>query len=229
MKKLLFLLLLAGQTYATEQISQTSPSCKNPELDTQAQGAVEQLWQDYMELGMLDELLTELETEARKGDAAREAELTRTLLAHWEAIMKQRRLRNSSIHWDGDSAYGSISYRTQDLPHELLQQRLARQNRTGKLTEEEKKRHLELFTRIRDYIDSAPNAEKIDQIIQHIYQEEYPEAARLLAQLRQEHPDYCPQAFAELAAALATPNRLQLLLLCTRLPLGIIRETHIVE
>ena len=47
--------------------------------------------------------------------------------------------------------------------------------------------------------------------------------------LRQEHPDYCPQAFAELAAALATPNRLQLLLLCTRLPLGVIRETHIVE
>ena len=80
-----------------------------------------------------------------------------------------------------------------------------------------------------DCINSAPNAEKIDQIILHIHREKYQQATSQLAQLRREHPDYCPQAFAELAAALATPNRLQLLLLCTRLPLGIIRETHIVE
>lgn len=200
-----------------------------PLLCANEKDAVAQLWQDYVELGMLDKLLSELEAESRKGDTAREPELTRTLQAYWEAIMKQRRLRNSSIHWDGDSAYGSISYRTQDLPHELQQHLLVRRNRTGKLTEEEKKRHLELFTRIRDYIDSAPNAEKIDQIIQHIYQEEYPQAINQLTQLRQEHPDYCPQAFDELATALTSPNRQELLLLCTRLPLGVIRETHIVK
>ena len=79
------------------------------------------------------------------------------------------------------------------------------------------------------YIDAAPDAGKIDRIIQHIYREEYPQAISQLARLRQEHPDYCPQAFAELSAALTTPNRLKLLLLCTRLPLGVIQETHIMK
>ena len=206
-----------------------------PLLCANEKDAVAQLWQDYVELGMLDKLLSELEAESRKGDPAREPELTRTLLSHWEAIMQRRRWGSATIRWDGDRAYGSIRYRNQDLPLELQQQlhdyQIYRANltRTGKLNEEEKTLHFELFSKVEDCIDSAPNAEQIDQIILPIHQEEYPEAARLLAQLRQEHPDYCPQAFAELAAALATPNRLQLLLLCTRLPLGIIRETHIVE
>ena len=206
-----------------------------PLLCANEKDAVAQLWQDYVKLGMLDKLLSELEAESRKGDTAREPELTRTLRSHWEAIMQRRRWGSATIHWDGDGAYGSISYRTKDLPLELQLQlhdyQIYRANltRTGKLNEEEKKLHFELFSKVKDCINSAPNAEKIDQIILHIHQEEYPQATSRLAQLRQEHPDYCPQAFAELAAALATPNRLQLLLLCTRLPLGIIRETHIVE
>ena len=192
-------------------------------------------WQDYVKLGMLDELLSELEAESRKGDAAREPEPTCTLLAHWEAIMERRRWGSSTIHWDGDRAYGSIRYRNQDLPLELQQQLhdyqiyRANRTRTGKLNEEEKKLHYELFSKVEACINSAPNAEKTDQIILHIHREEYQQATSQLAQLRQEHPDYCPQAFAELAAALATPNRLQLLLLCTRLPLGVIRETHILK
>lgn len=206
-----------------------------PLLCANEKDAVAQLWQDYVELGMLDKLLSELEAESRKGDTAREPELTRTLLSHWEAIMQRRRWGSATIRWDGDRAYGSISYRNQDLPLELQQQlhdyQIYRTNltRTGKLNEEEKKLHFELFSKVKDCINSAPNAEKIDQIILHIHREEYSQATSRLAQLRQEHPDYCPQAFAELAAALATPNRLQLLLLCTRLPLGVIRETHIVE
>ena len=206
-----------------------------PLLCANEKDAVAQLWQDYVELGMLDELLTDLEAESQKGDASREPELTRTLLSHWEAIMQRRRWGSATIHWDGDGAYGSISYRNQDLPLELQQQlhdyQIYRANltRTGKLNEEEEKLHFELFSKVKDCINSAPNAEKIDQIILHIHREEYPQATSRLAQLRQEHPDYCPQAFAELAAALATPNRLQLLLLCTRLPLGVIRETHILK
>ena len=206
-----------------------------PLLCANEKDAVAQLWQDYVELGMLDKLLSELEAESRKGDTAREPELTRTLLSHWEAIMQRRRWGSATIRWDGDGAYGSISYRNQDLPLELQQQlhdyQIYRANltRTGKLNEEEKKLHFELFSKVRDCINSAPNAEKIDQIILHIHREEYPQATSRLAQLRQEHPDYCPQAFAELSAALTTPNRLKLLLLCTRLPLGVIRETHIMK
>ena len=206
-----------------------------PLLCANEKDAVAQLWQDYVELGMLDELLSELEAESRKGDPAREPELTRTLLHHWEAIMQQRRWGTATIHWNGGDAYGSISYRNQDLPLELQQQlndyQIHRANRTRirKLNEEEKKLHFELFSKVEACINSAPNAEKVDQIILHIHREEYQQATSQLAQLRQEHPDYCPQAFAELAAALATPNRLQLLLLCTRLPLGVIRETHILK
>ncbi len=231
MKKLL-ILLLAGLACATEQISQSSPSCENPELAAQAQGAVEQLWQGYVELGMLDKLLTEVAEESRNGDTAREQELTNTLLTHWEAIMQQRRWCDVNIHWDGDNACGSINYRTRDLPHELQQQLQAYQAtraRTGKMNEEEIHLYIELHTQVRAYIDNAPDAGKIDRIIQHIYREGYPQAISRLAQLRQEHPDYCPQAFAELAAALSSPNRLNLLLLCARLPLGVIRETHIMK
>lgn len=206
-----------------------------PLLCANEKDAVAQLWQDYVELGMLDKLLSELEEESRKGDATREPELTHTLLTYWDEIMQRRRWGCATIHWDGDGAYGSIRYRNQDLPLELQQQLhdyqiyRANRTRTGKLNEEEKKLHFELFSKVEDCINSAPNAEKIDQIILHIHREEYPQATSRLAQLRQEHPDYCPQAFAELSAALATPNRLQLLLLCTRLPLGVIWETHIVE
>ena len=206
-----------------------------PLLCANEKDAVAQLWQDYVELGMLDKLLSELEEESRKGDASREQELTSVLLTYWDEIMQRRRWGCATIHWDGDGAYGSIRYRNQDLPLELQQQlhdyQIYRTNltRTGKLNEEEEKLHFELFSKVKDCINSAPNAEKIDQIILHIHREEYPQATSRLAQLRQEHPDYCPQAFAELAAALATPNRLQLLLLCTRLPLGVIWETHIVE
>ena len=67
-----------------------------PPLPAQEQGDVAQLWQRYAELGMFDKLLTELETESRKGDSAREAELIRTLLTYWEPIMNQRRLCNVS-------------------------------------------------------------------------------------------------------------------------------------
>ena len=228
MKKLL-LLLLTGLTCAAEQISQTSSSCEKPELAAQAQSAVEQLWQGYVELGMLDELLTELEAESQKGDASREQELTSVLLTYWDEIMRRRRWFDVTIYWDGVGAYGSTNYRTKDLPHEMVQQLQAYQNKPDDLSEEEMNHFIDLITWKEAYINCAPNAEKIDQIILHIHREEYPQATSRLAQLRQEHPDYCPQAFAELSAALATPNRLQLLLLCTRLPLGIIRETHIVE
>ena len=200
-----------------------------PPLPAQEQGDVAQLWQRYAELGMFDKLLTELETESRKGDSAREAELIRTLLTYWEPIMNQRRLCNVRSHWDGDGVYGSISYRTQDMPQGLMQQLHAYRTKTGELTEEEQNQFIALFTQKEAYIDAAPDAGKIDRIIQHIYREEYPQAISQLARLRQEHPDYCPQAFAELSAALTTPNRLKLLLLCTRLPLGVIRETHIMK
>ena len=121
------------------------------------------------------------------------------------------------------------SYRTKDLPQGLLQQLLAYRTEAGDFTEEEQNQFMALFTQKEAYIDAAPDAGKIDRIIQHIYREEYPQAISQLARLRQEHPDYCPQAFAELSAALTTPNRLKLLLLCTRLPLGVIRETHIMK
>ena len=143
--------------------------------------------------------------------------------------MNQRRWCNVRCHWDGDGVYGSISYRTQDMPHEMVQQLHAYRTKAGELTEEERNQFMALFTRKEAYIDAAPDAGKIDRIIQHIYREEYPQAISQLARLRQEHPDYCPQAFAELAAALPSPNRLQLLLLCARLPLGVIRETHIMK
>ena len=200
-----------------------------PPLPAQEQGDVAQLWQRYAELGMFDKLLTELETESRKGDSAREAELIRTLLTYWESIMQQRRRCVVTYHWDGDRAYGAISYRTQDLPHEMVQQLHAYRNKAEELTEEEQNQFMALFTQMKAYIDAAPDAGKIERIIQHIYREEYPQAISQLARLRQEHPDYCPQAFAELSAALTTPNRLKLLLLCTRLPLGVIRETHFVK
>ena len=186
-------------------------------------------WQEYAELGMLDELLTDLEAESQKGDASREQELTSVLLTYWDEIMRRRRWFDVTIYWDGVGAYGSTNYRTKDLPHEMIQQLQAYQNKPDDLSEEEMDHFIDLITWKEAYIENTPDAEKIDLIIQHIYQEEYPQATNRLAQLRQEHPDYCPQAFTELSAALAAPNRLQLLLLCTRLPLGIIRETHIVE
>ena len=198
-------------------------------LSAQEQNETGQLWQAYADLGMYDKLLTELETESRKGDSAREAELIRTLLTYWERIMNQRRWCNVRIRWDGDGGYGSISYRTQDMPQGLMQQLHAYRIKAEELTEEERNQFMALFTRKEAYIDAAPDAGKIDRIIQHIYREEYPQAISQLARLRQDHPAYCPQAFAELSAALTTPNRLKLLLLCTRLPLGVIRETHLVE
>ena len=200
------------------------------EQDADIQRAVDKLWQENVEQGMMEQFLTELETERRQGyTVSREQELTNTLLTHWEAIMQQRRWCDANIHWDGDNAYGSKSYRTRDLPQGLLQQLLAYRTKAGELTEEEQNQFMALFTQKEAYIDAAPDAGKIDRIIQHIYREEYPQAISQLAQLRQEHPDYCPQAFAELSAALTTPNRLKLLLLCTRLPLGVIRETHIMK
>ena len=192
--------------------------------DTQIE--VDQLWQEYAEPSMQDEFLTETEAESRKSAPAREPELTRALLAHWESIMQQRRRCDGTYHWDGDRAYGAISYRTQDLPHEMVQQLHAYRNKAEELSEEEKNRLHELRIRKQAYINSAPDAEKIDSIIRHIHREEYPQAIKQLAQLRHEHPDYCPQAFNDLAAALTTPKRLELLLLCTKLPLGVIRETH---
>ena len=200
-----------------------------PPLPAQEQGDVAQLWQRYAELGMFDKLLTELETESRKGDSAREAELIRTLLTYWEPIMNQRRWCNVISHWDGDGVYGSISYRTQDMPHEMVQQLHAYRNKAEELSEEEMNRFRELLIRRHAYINSAPDAEKIDSIIRYIHREEYPQAIKQLAQLRHKHPDYCPQAFNGLAAALTTPKRLELLLLCTKLPLGVIRETHFVK
>ena len=200
------------------------------EQDADIQRAVDKLWQENVEQGMMEQFLTELETERRQGyTVSREQELTNTLLTHWEAIMQQRRWCDANIHWDGDNAYGSKSYRTRDLPQGLLQQLLAYRTKAGELTEEEQNQFMALFTQKEAYIDAAPDAGKIERIIQHIYREEYPQAISQLAQLRQEHPDYCPQAFAELSAALTTPNRLKLLLLCTRLPLGVIRETHIMK
>lgn len=198
--------------------------------DADIQRAVDKLWQENAEQGMMEQFLTEQETESQQGyTVSREQELTNTLLTHWEAIMQQRRRCDANIHWDGDNAYGSKSYRTKDLPQGLMQQLLAYRTKTGELTEEEQNQFMALFTQKEAYIDAAPDAGKIDRIIQHIYREEYPQAISRLARLRQEHPDYCPQAFAELSAALTTPNRLKLLLLCTRLPLGVIRETHIMK
>ncbi len=201
----------------------------SPWLRAHEQGDVAQLWQGYAELGMLDKLLTELETESRKGDSTREPELIRTLLTYWEPIMQQRSRCDVACHWHGDGVYGFIGYRTKDLPQGLMQQLLAYRTKAEELTEEERNQFMALFTQKKAYIDAAPDAGKIDRIIQHIYREEYPQAISQLARLRQEHPDYCPQAFAELSAALTTPNRLKLLLLCTRLPLGVIRETHFVK
>ena len=201
----------------------------SPWLRAHEQGKIAKLWQGYAELGMLDKLLTELETESRKGDSTREPELIRTLLTYWEPIMQQRRWYDVACHWDGDGVYGFIGYRTKDLPQGLMQQLLAYRTKAEELTEEERNQFMALFTQREAYIDAAPDAGKIDRIIQHIYREEYPQAISQLARLRQEHPDYCPQAFAELSAALTTPNRLKLLLLCTRLPLGVIRETHFVK
>lgn len=200
------------------------------EQDADIQRAVDKLWQENAEQGMMEQFLTEQETESQQGyTVSREQELTNTLLTHWEAIMQQRRRCDANIHWDGDNAYGSKSYRTKDLPQGLMQQLHAYRTKAGELTEEEQNQFMALFTQKEAYIDAAPDAGKIDRIIQHIYREEYPQAISQLARLRQEHPDYCPQAFAELSAALTTPNRLKLLLLCTRLPLGVIRETHIMK
>ena len=200
------------------------------EQDADIQRAVDKLWQENVEQGMMEQFLTELETEKRQGyTVSREQELTNTLLTHWEAIMQQRRWCDANIHWDGDNVYGSKSYRTKDLPQGLMQQFHAYRTKAGDFTEEERNQFMALFTQKEAYIDAAPDDGKIDRIIQHIYREEYPQAISQLARLRQEHPDYCPQAFAELAAALTTPNRLKLLLLCARLPLGVIRETHIMK
>lgn len=200
------------------------------EQDADIQRSVDELWQENVEQGMMEQFLTELETESQQGyTVSREQELTNTLLTHWEAIMQQRRRCDANIHWDGDSVYGSKSYRTRDLPQGLMQQLHAYRTKAGDFTEEERNQLIALFTQKEAYIDAAPDTGKIDRIIQHIYREEYPQAISQLARLRQEHPDYCPQAFAELAAALTTPNRLKLLLLCTRLPLGVIRETHIMK
>ena len=143
--------------------------------------------------------------------------------------MRRRRWFDVTIYWDGVGAYGSTNYRTKDLPHELVQQLQAYRTKPDDLSEDEMNQLIALITWKEAYIENAPDSGKIDQIIQHIYLEEYPQATNRLAQLRQEHPDYCPQAFAELAAALPSPNRLQLLLLCARLPLGVIRETHIMK
>ena len=200
------------------------------EQDADIQRAVDKLWQENAEQGMMEQFLTEQETESQQGyTVSREQELTNTLLTHWEAIMQQRRRCDVNTHWDGDSVYGSKSYRTKDLPQGLMQQIHTYRTKAGELTEEEQNQFIALFTQKEAYIDAAPDAGKIDRIIQHIYREEYPQAISRLARLRQEHPDYCPQAFAELSAALTTPNRLKLLLLCTRLPLGVIRETHIMK
>ena len=201
----------------------------SPWLRAHEQGKIAKLWQGYAELGMLDKLLTELETESRKGDSTREPELIRTLLTYWEPIMQQRSRYDVACHWDGDGVYGFIGYRTKDLPQGLMQQLHAYRTKAEELTEEERNQFMALFTQREAYIDAAPDAGKIDRIIQHIYREEYPQAISQLARLRREHPDYCPKAFSELAAALDSPKRLELLLLCTKLPLGVIRETHFVK
>ena len=201
----------------------------SPWLQAHEQGKIAKLWQGYAELGMFDKLLTELETESRKGDSTREPELIRTLLTHWEPIMQQRSRYDVACHWDGDGVYGFIGYRTQDMPPKMVQQHLALRIKAKELSEEGQKQLIALILSEKAYIAAAPDAEKIDRIIRHIHAEEYPQAIKQLAQLRQEHPDYCPQAFAELAAALDTPKRLELLLLCPRLPLGVIRETHFVK
>ena len=51
--------------------------------------------------------------------------------------MNQRRWCNVISHWDGDGVYGSISYRTQDMPHEMVQQLHAYRNKAEELSEEE--------------------------------------------------------------------------------------------
>ena len=202
----------------------------SPWLRAHEQGKNAKLWQGYAELGMLDKLLTELETESRKGDSTREPELIRTLLTYWEPIMQQRSRYDVACHWDGDGVYGFIGYRTKDLPPKMVQPRRAYQAKRGITGEEEQQQLIIALLALEDaYIYSAPDAEKIDLLIRHIYAEEYPRAITLLAQLRREHPDYCPKAFSELAAALDSPKRLELLLLCTKLPLGVIRETHFVK
>lgn len=204
------------------------PGLSEQEQDRIAQKTA-QRWRGYAELGLFHRLLKELEAESRKEDPAREPELIRTLLTHWEAIMRQRRWCDVYIHWDGDGAYGYKRYRTKDLPPEMVQQLHAYRDKREKAGEAERNQYIALKSRIDTYIENAPNAEKIDLIIRLIHREEYPRAITLLAQLRREHPDYCPRPFTELAAALNSPKRLKILLLCTGLPLGVIRETHVVE
>lgn len=62
------------------------------EQDADIQRAVDKLWQENAEQGMMEQFLTEQETESQQGyTVSREQELTNTLLTHWEAIMQQRR------------------------------------------------------------------------------------------------------------------------------------------
>ena len=138
----------------------------SPWLRAHEQGKIAKLWQGYAELGMPDKLLTELETESRKGDSTREPELIRTLLTYWEPIMQQRSRYDVACHWDGDGVYGFIGYRTKDLPPEMVQQRRAYQAKRGITGEEEQQQLIIALLALEDaYIYSAPDAEKIDLLI----------------------------------------------------------------
>lgn len=195
--------------------------------------------QAYMELGMTTKCLELLEVEQQKWESlpppekvAQEQKLIGLILTHWDALMQARRLCAPCLHWHGEGAYGHISYRTQDLPRQWVEEYMRLRAQYDQLAPEQTQRLAYLHNRIYTYIDQSPNAADIEQIISHVYRNERQQAAALLDTLRRNHPDYCPEPFRALSLALAaTPatSHARLLLLCTRLPLGTTRETHIVD
>lgn len=181
--------------------------------------------QAYAELGQYDRIIKAIENEHSQLPTGNEAglqELTDLLAAHMETLLRARRFCNVSFHWDGDRAFGSTQYRTADLPEEL-RARPATNN---------KEILVQWFEKLQAYVEKSPNAALLDAIVAHLLRGECAPAREKLQELRRHYPTYCPGRLQEITEKLATGaplTRLECMLLALRLPLGTLRETHLME
>lgn len=222
MKKLLFLLFI----------------CPLLLLSAQSREEGSQLRQGYLTLGMIDKWLDALLDEHKKLRnlpaelrAPQEHQLLSELESQWEYLLHRRSLFNGIVNCKGENA-GWFRYRVQDLPPQLEERLWAYASWRRNPGNGNGEQFTGLFEEVGNYIARSPNASEIDRIVSLVYRGELSQARAALAQLRREHPDFCPErlrAFAESLAATPPCSRLALLIQSLRLPLGTIRHMYIEE
>lgn len=185
--------------------------------------------QAYADLGLYPRIIADIEAEKALLDQqtgadkdARLQQLADMLDTHLEKLLQQRRYCTVSLRWNGEGVYGFEQYRMADFPSELQ----VEPNR------ENQKLCLQWHEKMAAYRKLSPNAELLDAVVEHLLRGECPAARQKLLDLRKNYPTYCPERLQEAADRLATnppPSQLECQLLAVQLPLGVIRETHVVE